>query len=169
MPASDTAVPTAIEADILRPEVITTTLRKAIAKLRPSAEAAQARRTDLQKRLPGVTREPDRLTTAIVTTGPVPSVLDAVKDRERQRENLTGELAALDQAGKRIDWTKTEHELQTKLKDWKGLLQRQVPQARQILKSCSPDPFSSTRCAKPVNAATRSAHRSIWGVCWRET
>ena len=44
----------------------------------------------------------DRLTTTIITTGPVPSVLDAVKDREQQREQLTRELAALEQAGRQM-------------------------------------------------------------------
>jgi hypothetical protein len=43
-----------------------------------------------------VARELDRPTTTIVTTGPVPAVLDAIKDRERERETLVRELAALD-------------------------------------------------------------------------
>lgn len=124
MPASDTAVLTAIECDILRPEVITAALQKALAKLRPSAEAAQARRADLEKRLAGVTRELNSLTTAIVTTGPVPTLLDAVKDRERQREAVTRELLALDQAGQKIDWQKAERDLAAKLADWQGLLKR---------------------------------------------
>ena len=106
MLARDTAVLKAIESDVLRPEVITAAVQKALAKLRPSAEAAQARQADLQKRLDGISRELERLTTAIVTTGPVPALLEAVKDREQQRERLTGELAALAQAGRQIDWTK---------------------------------------------------------------
>jgi hypothetical protein len=57
MPASDTAVLTAIEGDTLRPDVIRATIQKAMVKLRPSAEAALARRTDLETRLASVTRE----------------------------------------------------------------------------------------------------------------
>jgi hypothetical protein len=70
---ADTEVLTAIEQDILRPDVITAVLRKALATLRPSAQAAQARRVDPAKRLDGVSKQLDRLTTAIVTTGPVPA------------------------------------------------------------------------------------------------
>ena len=112
----------------------TLALQKALAKLRPSVEAAQARRTALERRLADLTQELERLTTAIVTTGPVPSLLDTVKDREGQREALTRELSAWEHAGKQIDWSKMERELQAKLADWNGLLRRQVPQARQVLK-----------------------------------
>jgi hypothetical protein len=94
-----------------------------------------------------VTRELDRLTTAIVTTGPVPALLDAIRDRERQRETLTRELAGLQAAGQHIDWTKVESDLRAKLADWQGLLQRHVPQARQILKKllAGPIQFSPVR------------------------
>lgn len=134
MPASDAAVLKAIEGDIMRPDVIAATLQKAVAKLRPSADAAKARRRDLETRLNAVNRDLDRLTTAIVTTGPVPSVLDAIKARERERTTLTRDLRALDAAGKAVDWRTVERDLQAKLEDWRGLLQRHVPQARQVLK-----------------------------------
>jgi site-specific DNA recombinase len=141
---ADTTVLTAIEQDILRPEIITATLRKAMAKLRPSAEAAQARRTDLEKRLAAVMREIDNLTTAIAAGGDLAALVQAVKDRQQQRDTMTREAAALEQAGRQIDWTKAERELRAKLDDWKGLLHRQVPQARQILKKLLRGPIQFT-------------------------
>jgi hypothetical protein len=60
------------------------------------------------------------------------------------------------------DWTKAERELRAKLDDWKGLLQRQVPQARQILKSCWPGRSGSRRCATAANGITPSRHRLRW-------
>lgn len=92
-------------------------------------------------------RELDKLTTAIISTGPLPTLLDAIKDQERQRKTLTRELAGLQAAGHQIDWTKVERDLRAKLADWQGLLQRNVPQARQILKRllAGPIQFSPVR------------------------
>jgi hypothetical protein len=71
----------------------------------------------------------------------------AVKHRERQRETLTRELAGLQAVCQQIDWTKVEAALQAKLADWQGMMQRQVPQARQILKKllAGPIQFSPVR------------------------
>lgn len=141
---ADTEVLTAIERDILRPEVITAALRKALAKLRPSADAAQARHADLDRRLTALTREIDNLTAAIATGGDLAVLVKAVKDRQQQRDTLNRKLAAVEHAGRQIDWAKAERELRAKLDDWKGLLQRQVPQARQILKKLLRGPITFT-------------------------
>ncbi len=47
----------------------------------------------------------------------------------------------------RIDVTTLERELTAKLDDWKGLLRRQTPQARQVLKKllCGPVMFAPKR------------------------
>lgn len=167
MPASDSAVLSTIESDVLRPEVIMATLQKALAKLRPSAEAAQARRADLEKRLTAVTREIDNLTAAIAAGGDLAVLVQAVKDRQHQRETVTHELAALEQAGRQIDWAKAERDLTSKLADWQGLLKRHVPQARQILKKLLAGPIQFT----PIREGNRrfytfSKRPSCWIGCW---
>jgi hypothetical protein len=144
MPTSDVAVLDAIESDILRPEIISATLRKTVAKLKPSTEATQARRADLEKRLADVTRELERLTAAIVAGGSIDTLVEALRQRETQRETIRRELASLDATLKPIDWRRLDREITTKLTDWKALLRRHVPQARQVLKKLIAGPIVFT-------------------------
>jgi hypothetical protein len=76
-----------------------------------------------------------------------PALEQAEKDHQQQRDAMTREAAVLEQAGKEIDWTKAERELRAKRDDWKWLVHRQVPQARQILKKllCGPIQFTPVR------------------------
>ena len=152
MPASDLAVLSAIEADILRPEIITKALRKAVDRLKPMGAAAQAKRGELEKRLLAVNRELERLTSAIVAGGSGATLVQAMKEREEHRDILMRELATADQVSKigQVQWAAVERQLQEKLKDWKGLLQRHAPQARQMLKKllCGPIVFTPHREGK---------------------
>jgi hypothetical protein len=63
MPASDAAVLAAIEQDVLRPEIITAALRKALERLRPAADQSQSLRQSLEKQLATIERDLGRLTT----------------------------------------------------------------------------------------------------------
>ena len=62
MPRSDEAVLGAIRSDVMNPDVIAATLRKALARLKPAGEAAQSRRQELERHLATVTGELQRLT-----------------------------------------------------------------------------------------------------------
>jgi hypothetical protein len=88
MPASDAAVLEAIEADILRPEVITATLRKAVDRLKPANLAARARLADLQRRHGTIIQELDRLTAALAAGGNLTTLVQAIREREEQRDTL---------------------------------------------------------------------------------
>ena len=59
---------------------------------------------------------------------------------------MAREIPTLKAAGQaaRIDWPKVEHQLPAKLEDWKQLLRRHVPQARQVLKRLLAGPIVFT-------------------------
>jgi hypothetical protein len=67
MERSDNAVLQAIERDILQPDVVTTSLRKALARLQRLAASTDpdSQRVSLEKRLSVIQRDSDRLTAAI--------------------------------------------------------------------------------------------------------
>ena len=72
-----------------------------------------------------------------------------VKQRESERDQLRRELAVIDQAGKaaQLDPKAIERELRAKLTEWRGLLRKHTPQARQVLKKLLAGPivFSPVR------------------------
>jgi len=76
-----------------------------------------------------------------VSGGSLPSIIHAIKDREARRARLQADLAALEQlqevAG--IDLGRLQRDLWTKLADWRGLLSRNVGDARQALRALVPE------------------------------
>ena len=58
------------------------------------------------------------------------------QDGERQADHIDAELAGLDGGDRvsRVERQRIERELRVRLDDWRGLLRRHVPQARQILR-----------------------------------
>jgi site-specific DNA recombinase len=136
MPASDLAVLKAIETDILQPEVITATLRKTLERLKPAAATARARRELVDGQITEVKGQLDRLMVAVAAGGELPVLLQGIKERQDRLDRLTRELTTADQQVKvsQLQWSTVERQIMEKLQDWKGLLQRHTPQARQILK-----------------------------------
>ncbi len=120
-----------LEQDILQPKVVEAALRKAIERLRPSEDTSQ--QDSSKADLAIVEAEIARLTQAIVEGGDIPSLVAAVKERERRRAYLQGELDAAEGLEK-VDLGRIEEDLRDRLTDWQGLLQRQPMQARQILR-----------------------------------
>ncbi len=121
-----------LEQDILQPKVVEAALRKAIERLRPSEDTSQ--QDSSKADLAIVEAEIARLTQAIVEGGDIPSLVAAVKERERRRAYLQGELDAAEGLEK-VDLSRIEEDLRDRLTDWQGLLQRQPMQARQILRT----------------------------------
>lgn len=68
--------------------------------------------------------------------GDLPTLIQAVKDRERRRAHLQEQLSALNGCDRvrRFDLQQVGQELRARLEGWRGLLCRQVGQARQILR-----------------------------------
>lgn len=145
---SETAVLAAIERDVLRPDVVATALRKALLRLQAIAATSDpgSRRAAIEKRQAVVHRDLDRLTAAIIAGGELETLIGAVKARETERAVLDQELRALGRAAAiaHLDLGKVERALSAKLDDWKGLLRRQVPQARQVLKKLLAGPILFT-------------------------
>jgi DNA invertase Pin-like site-specific DNA recombinase len=153
MTRSDQAVLDAIDRSVLRPE-IAKALRSALEKLstRANSTDAEAARLALTKRLATVEKDLERLTAAVTAGGDIPTLIDALKAREAERAALQQQLREREQIAAlvRVDVKKIERELTAKLDDWKALLRRQVPQARQVLKKllCGPIRFSPQRDEK---------------------
>lgn len=68
--------------------------------------------------------------------GDLPSLTQAMRDRERRRAHLETELRGLDELARvsQIDMEALERELTALLKNWRALLAKHTPQARQILR-----------------------------------
>ena len=81
-------------------------------------------------------RELARLTAAVTSGGPLKTLVSAIKTAEWQAEHVDAELAGLDGGNRvsRVEQQRIERELRVRVDDWRGLLRRHVPQARQILR-----------------------------------
>jgi hypothetical protein len=96
-----------------------------------------------------VKRELGRLAAAVAAGGELETLIVTLKQRESEHDQLRRELAVIDQAGKaaQLDPKAIERELRAKVADWRGLLRRHTPQARQVLKKLLAGPlvFSPVR------------------------
>lgn len=148
MDRSDDAVLTTIEQDVLQPEVVSRAIRKSLDQIKrlTSREDYEAGRPPLERRLETVERDLARLTAAVTAGGDIPSLVEALKAREIERADLERELRARDQAVQvaRLDTKSVEQALRAKLDEWKALLRRHAPQARQILKKLLAGPIVFT-------------------------
>jgi hypothetical protein len=85
------------------------------------------------------------LTSAIVAGGDAPTLVAAIRQRETDLATSRRELASLEQLTKaaKLDPEALERDLRAKLEEWRELLRRHIPQARQVLrklpKTAAPD------------------------------
>jgi hypothetical protein len=135
MRGADDAILTKLRDYVLRADIVEGAITDAVEALRPEADTLAARREELQAQARAVDEELARFVAAIAAGGELASLVAAMRDRERQRANLHRQLAALD--GLRdvssLDVRRIERDLQARVKDWRTLLRRQVPVARQIV------------------------------------
>jgi site-specific DNA recombinase len=96
--AADRAVLDAIATELLREEIVRAALDQALEIMRPSSEAGQRRRTDLQAELTKLSAEIARLTEAIAAGGDMTPLITAMKARDRRRAAVEAELGALEHA-----------------------------------------------------------------------
>jgi hypothetical protein len=105
-----------------------------LARLKPTTTGIQHDRAALAK---GVDRvETELRNAAVADGGELASLLDALKEREADRERLRRQLANSQRAGRKTVATpsKLREEVEEKLADWRGVLTRQTTTARQIVK-----------------------------------
>jgi len=143
---ADEAVLATLEIDVLRPEVVTAALQEAIVRLARPAGDVDADRERLRQTVTRLQAELTRLTEALGSGGSLPSIVAAITEREGQRSRAEQELAALDQVeqARGFDLPRLEQDLRAKLADWRGLLSRNVTQARQALRSLVPERLTFT-------------------------
>ncbi len=132
--ATDHAVLSVVESVVLRPEVIVASLNEAVRRLRP-ADQPNAERQRLQAALAQTERELRNLVQAVAAGGETATLVEAVKQRERDRARVQRELASLDAlaAVGSTDSVDLQRRLEHHLANWRGLLQRHIQQARQIV------------------------------------
>jgi hypothetical protein len=126
-----------LREDVLKPRTVQRILARAIELAIDEAEAEEPgqRRMRLEAELRRLEIEIGRFTDAIGRGGPLPSILEALRDRERRRRDLREQLAQVDGLvllAHRPE--ELDRELTTKLTEWQGLLERQPIQARQLLR-----------------------------------
>jgi hypothetical protein len=112
---------------------------------RPAGDV-DAERERLRQTVTRLQAELTRLTEALGSGGHLPSIVAAITEREGQRSRTEQELAALGQVeqARGFDLPRVEQDLRAKLADWRGLLARNVGQARQALRSLVPERLTFT-------------------------
>ena len=163
MREADAAVLAQLRDYVLQPDVIEGAILDAVARLRPQAETVEAQRAELRVRLQTVNEELARLAAAIAGGGELPSLLAAGGERERQRARLEQEVDSLDglEDVAQLDVRRIEKDLRAKVKDWRGLLRRQVPVSRQIVTKLLDDRLVFT--PRPENRSYEFAGRATLG------
>ena len=127
MEPTNAAVLDAVRDQVLSQAVVEAAIERAMDRLltaQPAADVAVLR------------HELTRLTTALATGAELPSVIEAIREREQRKTTLQRRVDAADGLARlpHIDRRRLEPVLRARLEDWQGLLGRQVPQARQMLR-----------------------------------
>jgi hypothetical protein len=137
MEHTDHAVLAAVERDVLRIEVLETSLAKAMATLQPSTDLVDDRTREARAELARLDGEAARLAAAIAAGGELAALMTALQDRERRRSQLRAKLTALDRASRRDDDDLHDvlAQLRGQLTDWQGMLKQDPPAARMALRS----------------------------------
>jgi DNA invertase Pin-like site-specific DNA recombinase len=134
--ALDAHVLAALKADVLTPEIVEAVVTRTIelARLEPGEHAE--RRLRLTSDAERLGEEIGRLTEAVATgAGALPSLVAALKDRERQRADALARLEHLDGLSRAPEWGDgIRSKLRARLTEWHGFLGRQPEVARQILR-----------------------------------
>ncbi len=133
---TEAAVIAALEQELLTPDFAERIVRKVLTRAVPTGPALDEARAKFQTEHAAVVREIDHLTETLATVGVSRAVTDKLKAREARRDHLERELVALlrgDQVAG-LEVSRLEGLAREKVLEWRGLLRRHVPQARQILR-----------------------------------
>ena len=128
---------TAFQDDILTVERVERTVRGALEDRAEHPAQVEARRQGLAQALGKVESEIERLTSAIAGGADLKSVVEALKSRERERDDLRVRIEYADGLAKAAaawDSGAQGEVLRVALADWHGLLDAEPVVARQILR-----------------------------------
>jgi len=114
---------------------VETTVRKVLTRAVPAAPALDEERTKILAQLADIKRELANLIEGLARTGASRSVTTAIKHREARQAHLERELATLERREhvSHVEVQRLEGLARQKVGEWRGVLRKHAPQARQIL------------------------------------
>ena len=135
MVAANEALLEAVRGQILSPEVVTAAAARAAERIAELVDNPPDT-AEIRGQLVDLDRELSHLTEALAAGGDVPSVVAAIRVRDKRRGSLRAQLTALERVAHlpTLDLTRLERDLTTRLTEWRGLLSRHTAQARQLLR-----------------------------------
>jgi len=131
----DAAVTEAVARDVLAPDLVAEVVARALVLRERSRAGAAGRRGEIEAELRRVEGELRRYAEAIAKGGAVPAVLEALRTRERRRQDLLAHLEHLDglATGRRAEGGDLKALLTRRLVDLHELLKRHPEQARETV------------------------------------
>lgn len=141
-----------LQDDVCRPAVIEEAIRLALDELAPTRQGRN--REHLTVELATVRQECERLAEGIGRGGPLDALLGRLSERQGRATAIEQELSQMrvDQAAINLDGL--ESRLRSKLEDWRGLLSRNVQEARAVLRALLVGPLRFT----PIDDGTRRGY-----------
>ena len=135
MTMTDDAILSKLSSYVLDPEIVEGAIADALSELRPSSDIMERRRGAIQTEIRKLEEEQAKFVAAIAIAGDVEALAQALRDREQRRTPLRSELLKLERAEQfnAFDVRRIERELRKRLADWRELLRRQSPVARQVV------------------------------------
>ena len=119
-----------LRESVLTPRVVRRVVGRALELATAVSEDPESRRQPIQEELRQLDVEIARYTDAVGRDEPLPSLLEALRARERRRRELQAQIQELEGMARLVEGSG----LGAKLTDWQGLLERQPIQARQLLR-----------------------------------
>ena len=156
---ADESVLTELERHLLAPDILEEAMTRAIDASAAEQPDVDARRHELRRAVDQLQGELERLTAAVLAGGEATTLVQAMKDRERRRDALQRDLAALDRPRNAPTGADAIRALlHERLAEWRSLLRKHAPVARQMLRKLMTD-----RIVFTPQPETRSYRFSIPG------
>ncbi len=135
---ADEMVKAAIRRQVLHSDVIEEALRLAVERYTKDGDTVKRRRA-LEAEARKLEQEITRLTDALAS-GDSPSVVKAIKERESRLADVRAKIEHVDGLARasKLDKTALRVELETRLRDWRKLLDGEPELAKQMLKKICP-------------------------------
>jgi DNA invertase Pin-like site-specific DNA recombinase len=161
---TEEAILSKMEQDLLRPEVLVAAIQRVLAKLTPSPAALEAERSRIKAQITTAERELATLGAAVAQGGPLQTLLEQIRDREKVLSGLRTTVTQLDhqEALIQLDPPALEAKLRGKLQDFTGLRQRHPAAARSLLRKVISGRITFT----PVTGTDRAYYRVEWLGCF---
>jgi DNA invertase Pin-like site-specific DNA recombinase len=137
LPDLDAAVVAALREDVLTPDLVDDVTARAVELWGEQHAGLDARRRGLEGELRRVERELGRFTEAIASGEAPPTILEAMRARERRRGDLTAQLEHVDGLERTARPTMTaalRADLRGRLESWDALLRSNPIEARPVLR-----------------------------------